>query len=136
MIFLNKIYLYHSLSTSLQLEVIKDKLGKNKAGEQTIIKRYTDLKPVITIIWMAESNLGFTEDFVEFNTYPKHWADFIINDAIWSQEKSVILEARHQLLQHLNHKKDYDLGFHEQNRLIYVFQNNVVKNKRNERYSK
>jgi hypothetical protein len=131
-----RFYLYHCLSTSLQLEVIKDKTEFNAAGKEIIIKRYTELKPVITIVWMAESNLGFTDDFVEFNTYPKAWADFIKDNSIWSQEKSEILTLRNHLLKQLNQEKDYNLDFHEQNRLIYVFQNNVVKNKRNQPYFK
>ncbi|MEN9611517.1 MAG: hypothetical protein RLZZ628_2331 [Bacteroidota bacterium] len=132
---IQRFYLYHCLSTGLQLEIIKDKVAFNNAGKEVVIKRYTELKPVISIIWMSETNFGFKEDFVEFNTYPKMVADFINDDTVWSQDKPAILTLRNQLRTYLN-STEYHLDFHTQNRLIYVFQNNVVKNKQNKPYVK
>jgi hypothetical protein len=133
---IKRFYLYHCLNTGLQLEVIKDKAEKHPiTGKEYLIKRYVELQPVISIIWMAEHSLGFKEDFIEFSTYPKALADFIMDDSIWIKEKEDILQVRNKLLNYLQ-KTAYNLDFHAQNRLIYVFQNNVVKNKRNERYSK
>ncbi|MEY4938235.1 MAG: hypothetical protein RIS64_4596, partial [Bacteroidota bacterium] len=131
-----RFYLYHCLSTGLQLEVIKDKAEEHPVtGREYLIKRYVELKPVISIIWMAENNLGFKEDFIEFNTYPKALADFIMDDDIWIGKQEALLDVRNQLLNYLQ-KKAYNLDFHAQNRLIYVFQNNVVKNNRHKRYAK
>ncbi|MEO0044548.1 MAG: hypothetical protein RL329_3996 [Bacteroidota bacterium] len=132
---IQRFYLYHCLNTGLQLEVIKDKTELNSAGKEIITKRYTELKPVISIIWMSETNFGFKEDFVEFNTYPKMLADFINDDTIWSQNKPAILALRNQLRIYLN-RTEYNLDFHAQNRLIYIFQNNVVKNKQDKPYVK
>jgi Trp operon repressor len=130
-----RFYLYHCLSTSLQLEVIKDRMYTDPlTGKEHHVKRYAELRPVITIIWMAEHNWGFKEDFIEFNLYPKLLADFIEDDAIWNQDKESLLNLRNELLHYLK-KSDYNLDFHAENRLIYVFQTNVVKNKRNQKYA-
>jgi hypothetical protein len=133
---IKRFYLYHCLSTSLQLEVIKDKIEEHPiTGSKKLIKRYAELRPVTSIVWWAESCLGIKEDFIEFNTYPKRLADFILDDSVWIQEKEEILAMRNELLALLK-KETHGFEFHAQNRLIYVFQKNVVRNKRNERYFK
>jgi hypothetical protein len=133
---IKRFYLYHCLSTSLQLEVIKDKIEEHPiTGAKKLIKRYAELKSVTSVIWMAAHNLSFKEDVIEFNMYPKRLADFILDDKVWTQEKEPILILRNELLKLLTNTT-HGFDFHAQNRLIYVFQKNVVKNKRNERYFK
>jgi hypothetical protein len=132
---IKRFYLYHCLNTALQLEFIKDAVVTTDDGKEIQVNRYSELKPTTTIVWTVESNFGFKEDSVEFNTYPKLIADFIKDDALWKQDKEAILKVRDQLSAILNEQK-YDLNFHTQNRLIYVFQNNVLKNKLHKPYFK
>jgi hypothetical protein len=56
-----------------------------------------------------------------------------MDDAIWRQDKENILEARNKILSVADTIKE-KFGFHAQNRLIYVFQKNVVKNKSDKPY--
>jgi hypothetical protein len=120
--------LYHCLSTALQLETIKETIVKDAKGREHRTRNYGELEPVITIVWMAQDNFDLIVDYIEYNLYPKGFADFIRDEAAWKAAKSELEAQRTQLLEYP--KKDRrELSFLEQNRLIFVFQANIVKRK-------
>ena len=129
-----RFYMYHSMNTVLQLEKIPDKsidLTDDKTRE---IKDYNQLVPVYTLIWLADDNLGFEEDYVSYTMVPETLISFIRNKNLWKAENVLsLLEDRAQLLKTLDNKTK-KLDFLQQNKLIYVFQTNVVKNKKYSKY--
>jgi hypothetical protein len=126
---IKRFYLYHSVSTALQLEVLKSVNYTRPNGEDYTEKNYSGLEPVITLIWMVDDMLGFDEDFIVYSTLPEVSKDFIKDDDLWAKPLDEILNARKKTLQILNNKTK-GLDFFAQNKLIYIFQKNIVKNKR------
>ena len=122
-----RFYLYHCLGTALQLETLKPKVVTQLKGKTYTEKSYGDLEPVITLIWMVDDTLNFTEDFIAFTTLPEASKDFILNEDLWHQPLDVILKERENAIKILkNNTKDLD--FFSQNRLIYAFQRNIIAN--------
>ena len=122
-----RFYLYHALSTALQLETLKPMKVEKRNGETYMEKNYSGVVPVITIIWMVDDRLGFEDDYVAFTTLPEVAKDFISNEALWEQPLELILEERKKALKILGNTTK-GLDFFTQNRLIYIFQKNIVKN--------
>jgi hypothetical protein len=121
-----RFYLYHAVSTALQLETLKPIKMTKLNGETYMEKNYSGLEPVITLIWMVDDKLGFEEDYVAFTTLPETAKDFITNANLWEQPLENILEERKKALKILNNKTK-GLDFFTQNRLIYILQKNIVK---------
>jgi hypothetical protein len=94
-----------------------------------------ELEPVITIIWMAQDNFGLDTDYVEYNLFPKAFGDFVRDPKLCELSKEDLEVRRMSLIQdpETDRRK---LSFLEENRLIFVFQANIVKNKPNTRYAK
>jgi hypothetical protein len=130
-----RFYLYHCLGTALQLETLAPKVVTKLDGKTYTEKDYGGIEPVITLVWMVDDNLNFTEDFVAFTTLPEAAKDFISNDNLWHQPLEVILKERENTLKVLNNKTK-ELDFFSENRLIYAFQRNIVSNNRISAYSK
>jgi hypothetical protein len=130
-----RFYLYHCLGTALQLETLMPKVVTKLDGKTYTEKNYGDLEPVITLVWMVDDNLGFTDDFIAFTTLPEAAKDFILNDDLWHQPSEVILKEREKTLKILNNRTK-ELDFFSKNRLIYAFQRNIVSNNIISRYSK
>jgi hypothetical protein len=130
-----RFYLYHCLGTALQLETLKPKVITQLDGKTYTEKNYGGLEPVITLIWMVDDNLNFTDDFVAFTTLPEAAKDFISNDDLWHQPLDFILKEREKTLKILNNGTK-DLDFFSQNRLIYAFQRNIIANNRLSEYFK
>ena len=72
-----RFYMYHSVSTALQLETLKPIKITKPNGETYTEKNYSGLEPVITLIWMVDDMLGFKEDFVAYTTLPEAAKGFI-----------------------------------------------------------
>jgi hypothetical protein len=123
-----RFYLYHCASTALQLEALEPITITKPTGETYTEKNYSGLEPVITLVWMVDDNLNFTEDFIAFTTLPEAARDFITNDNLWTQPMNVLLAERAKTLKILNNKTK-DLDFFSQNRLIHLFQKNIASNK-------
>jgi hypothetical protein len=115
-----RFYLYHSVSTALQLESLKSIEVINSNGEKITEKNYSDLKPVITLIWMVDDMLGFKEDYIAYSTLPEVTQDFITNTDLWQQPIENILLEREKILRILENKTK-GLDFFAENRLIYLF---------------
>ncbi|MBI4648129.1 MAG: hypothetical protein HY738_16465 [Bacteroidia bacterium] len=128
-----RFYMYHSMNTVLQLEKIPDKTIDLDKQRKRDIKDYDKLIPVITLIWMVDDTFGFTDDFVSYTMAPEVIIDFIRNKNLWRSENILeILSEREKYLKMLDNKTR-KLNYLQQNRLIYAFQKNIVKN---EKYSK
>jgi Skp family chaperone for outer membrane proteins len=126
---IKRFYLYHSVSTTLQLETLKPTKLIKPNGDFYIEKNYSGLEPVITLIWMVDDMLGFKEDFIVYSTLPEAAKDFITDANLWAKPFDEILDARKKTLKVLENKSK-GLDFFAQNRIIYIFQKNIVKNKR------
>jgi hypothetical protein len=124
-----RFYLYHCVSTALQLETLKPIKVVKPNGETYMEKNYSGLEPVITLIWMVDDMLGFEDDYIAFTTLPEAAKDFISNADLWEQPLDKILEERKKTLKILDNKTK-GLDFFTQNRLIYVLQKNILKNQR------
>jgi hypothetical protein len=124
-----RFFLYHALSTALQLETLKPVKVTKANGETYTEKNYSSLEPVITLIWMVDDMLGFEDDFIVYTTLPETAKDFITNTDLWQQPLETILTEREKVIEILENKTK-GLDFFSKNRLIYIFQKNIVKNKK------
>jgi hypothetical protein len=124
-----RFYLYHTVSTALQLETLKPRTLTKLNGETYSEKNYSELEPVITLIWMVDDMLGFEEDFVAYSTLPEVAKSFILNEKLWEQPLENIIVERKKIVETVENKTK-GLDFLSQNRIIYVFQKNIVKNRR------
>ena len=130
-----RFYLYHCVGTSLQLEILQSVTVTRANGETYKEKDYGSIEPVITVIWMGDDTLGFDEDFIVFTTLPEATKDFITDDTLWAQPIETILKARAKTLKILNNKTK-GLDFLQENKMIYLFQDNIAKNAEIKPYSK
>ncbi len=134
-----RFYVYHTLNTVLQLEDMPTKTielpPKPGTGSKEIrIKDYRVLEPVITLIWMVDDSLGFTKDYVTQVLTSETLLEFIRSSELWfNKEILQLLEKREEILKELNNVTK-ELDFLSKNKLIYIFQKNVVKNKKISKY--
>jgi len=129
-----RFYMYHSMNTVLQLEKMPDKsidLDNNKKRD---VKEYDKLIPVITLIWLADDDLNFEDDFVSYTMTSETVNNFIRNRSIWKEENILELIAeREKCLDIIDHRSK-NLDFLQKNKLIYTFQPNIVKNQKYSKY--
>ncbi len=129
-----RFYLYHTLNSALQLESLPYKSLNFGEGKERKIRDYNSLESVITLVWMAEDMLGFSEDYVSYMLTPQLVADFVKNDFLWKNEDiQAILAERTKLLTVLDNKTK-EIDFLQSNQLIYLFQKNIVKNHKMTKY--
>jgi len=130
----NRFYVYHAINTALQLEEMPNKniFINEEITRET--KDYTKLQPVITLIWMVDDTLNFTDDFVAYNMSPEIVTDFIRNEKLWLEKdiQKIIAERELAIAQLNNETKN--LSFLQKNRLIWAFQKNIVKNEKFTKY--
>ena len=132
---IQRFLLYHSLNISLQLEDLPTKniKIKNKYKE---IKDYRRLEPTITLIWLVDDTLGMSDNYTNYSMYPQVIADFIRNSELWETEKfEKIKEKRTELISILNNNTK-ELDFLQTNKLTFMFQKNIVKNSKFEKYKR
>jgi hypothetical protein len=130
-----RFYLYHTVGTALQLEEIPMKtqiIGTDKVYES---KDYRHLLPVITLIWMADDSLKFEEDFISFSVFPEEVANFVRDETNWASPIDIeSLRLKRQTVVDILQNKSKNLDFLPQNRLIFAFQKNIVRNKKYSKY--
>ncbi len=125
--------MYHSMNTVLQLERMPDKsidLDNNKKRD---VKDYDKLISVITLIWLADDDLNFKDDFVSYTMTSETVNNFIRNKNIWKEENILELIAEREKCLDIIDNRTKKLDFLQKNKLIYAFQPNIV---RNQKYSK
>jgi hypothetical protein len=100
------------------------------------VKDYRYLQPVLTLVWMAHDTLGFKDDYMAYTMTPELVTDFIKNERLWRKPEIIeILEERTRVLEVLDNQNK-DIDFLSKNRLIFLLQRNIVKNKTNAKYRK
>ena len=124
-----RFYLYQAVDTALQLETLKPSVVIKPNGETYTEKNYSGLEPVITLIWMVDDMLGFEDDYIAYTTLPESAGDFILDADLWAQPLENILEKRDKIVSILENKTK-GLDFFTKNRMIYIFQKNIIKNQR------
>ncbi len=113
---IKRFYMYHAISTALQLELLKPITRVKPTGEKYTEKNYSTLEPVLTLIWMVDDTLGFDEDFVAFTTLPEATKDFITDKNLWEQPLDDILAERKKVLKILENDTK-GLDFFAENRV-------------------
>jgi len=131
---IKRFYLYHTLSTSLQLETLEEKIISIDHNEGKIIKDklYNDLKPSITLIWMVDDTLGFKEDFVTYQMGVEDLINFVKDENLWTKPLKNILSERERVI-NIENNDTKGLQFLSKNKLIFIFQKNIVKNLKNKK---
>jgi hypothetical protein len=130
-----RFYLYHCVSTTLQLEALKPVVITRPNGKSYKEKDYSGLKPVLTVVWMVDDALNFDDDLVVFTTLPEATKDFIADETLWVQPLETIVAARSKALKILKNKTK-GLDFLQENKLIYFLQGNAAKSKDIKPYTK
>jgi hypothetical protein len=124
-----RFYMYHCMNTALQLEKIPDKSVGISPEKKSSTKDYNRIIPVITLIWMVDDSLGFTDDYVAYTMAPETVIEFINNKQIWCSEPAIeALRKEHKKCLDQLSNKTKNLDFMQSNRLIYAFQKNIAKN--------
>ena len=133
-----RFYLYHALNTGLQLEKLPNKrvVYEYSYLKTKKVKDYGALLPVLTLVWMADDTLDFKDDFAAYTMTPELVTEFIKKEKLWRKPGIVeILKERARVLEVLDNQSK-ELYFLSKNRLIFLLQKNIVKNKTNAKYRK
>ena len=132
-----RFYVYHAANSALQLETLPfKKLLENVIEDDKRPRDYHFVAPVLTLVWMVDDTLKFTDDYVTFRMLPSTLLDFLRDKELWQNpEISAILEKRAKVLQDVD-RKTKDLDFLQKNELVFLFQKNIVANKKYEKYVK
>ncbi|ETR69357.1 MAG: hypothetical protein OMM_09671 [Candidatus Magnetoglobus multicellularis str. Araruama] len=95
------------------------------------------LDPVFTIVWMVEDTMRFeNEDYVSYLMTPELVLDFVRNEKLWkTNDIQMIMNERAQVMQSISNKY-HEIAFLEKNRLVFLFQKNIVTNEKLEKYVK
>ncbi len=83
---------------------------------------------------MANDTLKFSEDYIAFALFPEQTVDFLKDDDLWNSKDLKKIEDYRQKTLILLNNNSKKLDFLPQNRLIYIFQKNIVKNKKYSEY--
>jgi len=130
----HRFYKYHSMNDVLQLEKIPDKSIDLEDNLKQDIKDYDKLIPVITLIWLADDNLNFKDDFVSYIMTGEIIHDFIKNKNLWKEDNILELIAEREKGLEIINNRTRNLDFLQKNKLIYAFQRNIIRNKKFSKY--
>ena len=126
---------YLAVNISLQLEDLPDK--SIKRGEEIIeIKDYRRLEPSIILIWLVDDDFKQNENFISYSPYPESIAKFIRDTKLWNSNcLQDLIDKRNDLLTLLNNKHR-SLDFLQENKLIFMFQPNIICSEKITKYKK
>ena len=133
-----RFYLYHALNAGLQLEKLPDKrvIYEYSYEKTEKAKDYRFLQPVLTLVWMADDSLDFKDDYVAYTMTPELVTEFVKSEKLWHKPEIIeILKERDRVLEVLGNKTK-EIDFLSKNRLIFLLQKNIVKNKTDAKYRK
>ncbi len=133
-----RFYLYHALNTGLQTEDLpKRRIVLDKSSKKIVrVKDYRALEPVYTLIWMVNDSLKFDSNYVSYGMTPEIVTDFVRNEKLWNRRDiAEIMEQRAEALKVMGNKAK-NLDFLSLNRLVFAFQNNIVRNRKIEKYTR
>ena len=131
-----RFFLYHALNSGLQLETLPDKkLFVDPVTKKTrIVKDYRRLDPVITLVWMVDDCLGFDHNFVSYKLLPHTVVDFLERNT--TDIPAADLERMRLDVVKDMHNDTKDIGFLSKNSLTFLFQKNIIKDKRLDGYKR
>ncbi len=133
-----RFYVYHAIGTGLQLDKLPTKgiVESEKPKRVREIKDYRKIQPVLTLIWMVDDSLKFDEDFIGFTMTPEIALEFIKNHELWKKKAIEELVCEREKALKIIENDTKDLDFLPKNRLIFMFQKNIVKNKKLAKYER
>jgi len=133
-----RFYVYHALNTGLQLEHLpRERLIVDRAARQVkAIKDYRAVAPVLTLIWLVDETLQFTENYVAYTMLPELILEFLKNERLWQEAEIRALLAERERIVNLADNRTKMLDFFQKNRLIFLLQKNIVRNLPSERYAR
>jgi len=131
---IHRFYVYHALNSALQLETMPKKVIPLADGTTRSVRDYSELLPIITIIWMVHDTFNFTDDYVGYILTPEYITNFIKEAKEWKSKSSLELAKKIETMYQMVNKTEKNLDFLQKNRMIYVFQKNVVANQKYEKY--
>lgn len=122
-----RFYMYHTANTVLQLEGLPFKTAERERK----VKDYSELLPVITLVWMVDDGLKFNRDYTAYTFLPTVLLNFLRDEPLWEKEDcDPILKKRAEILEVVNNDAK-NLSFLRENQLIFAFQNYIIKNEDN-----
>lgn len=129
-----RFYVYHALNSALQLETLPKKIFPVPNNKTRTAHDYSEMLPVITLIWMVHDTFGFTDDYIAYTLTPENVSDFVQKDGLWKNKNIKELMAERDRQKELLTNQTRNLDFLSSNRLIYAFQKNIVNNKKYKKY--
>ncbi len=132
-----RFYVYHALNSGLQLEEMpKEQMRLDESRRIKTVKDYRELEPVITLIWMVDDTLKFTQNYISYIMLPELILEFLKSERLWkTPEIRKLLQERKQVLD-IAANRTKNLDFLPKNRLIFAFQKNIVRNTHAEKYNR
>jgi len=131
---IQRFHLYHCLNTALQLEELPKKLILTIENDLQEVKDYSKLQPVFTIIWLVHENLSETDDYLSLVPTNESVLNFIRNNSLWKRHNiKELQEERKKILKKINNNTK-GLLWMQDNKEIFFFQKNIVKNRINASY--
>lgn len=118
----------------MQLENLPAMVVPTINGKVYKTKDYSQVLPSITIVWMVDDRLGFTEDMVVYTPTPEVVSSFMLDDSLWQTKNIEALFKERQRILGIMDNNHKNLKFLSENRLIFAFQKNIVKNKKMAKY--
>jgi hypothetical protein len=131
---IKRFYVYHSVSTALQLQDVPVKSISVDKGKERETKDYNSIEPVITLIWLADDTLGVKEDYLTYLMTPELLVRFVQDNHLWKNSDLANIQAKRLELVQLLNNKTRQLDFLSENKLIYALQNNIVRSRKYHRY--
>lgn len=131
-----RFYVYHCAATALQLEDLPEKKVSNTKDKRAKDIDYRKVEPVLTLIWMVDDSLLFKENFTAYTSSPESALDFIHNTELWEKNDLDLLLLQRQIVLKALDNRHKDLDFLQKNRLIFMFQNNIVNDTKFTKYKR
>ena len=131
-----RFYLYHSLNTGLQLETLGTKYILDQVelkSEKKKQKDYDRVEPVYTLIWMVDDNLHYSGDYAEFSLQHQSVIEFITDEELWFNGDLSEISTRRSEVVGITSNKSKGVNFLSENKLIFMFQKNIVNNMKSNR---
>ncbi len=131
---IQRFHLYHCLNTALQLENLPTKIIDVLDNSEKEMRDYSLLKPVITIVWLVHDNLKETDDYLTMTPIDEKVLGFIRDSSLWKHGSLEQLQlCRDVVLQKINNNAN-GLMWMQENKEIFFFQKNIIKNAQNSAY--
>ena len=102
-------------------------------GKTYKTKSYDQVEPATTIVWMVNDNLNFTDDIISYSMFPEMASAFLHDDSLWEgKDIEALLSRRAEILKVMDNKHK-NLDFLSTNRLIFMFQPNILRNRQEDK---